>query len=159
MSAPRIPQWLIEAGAGGLVDETNVTLALYGEALDPTELTRTLGCSPTRSFAKGFTHSERSPPMRQGAWLLTLTGKAPLGPDQLIKSLLGRLSLTQEAWLDLAQRYRLTVQVGLHLDAWNRGFSLSRETLAGIVRIGAQLEFDIYADGEDMMSNNRSSGP
>jgi hypothetical protein len=59
----------------------------------------------------------------------------------------------------LVQHYDLQLRVAVHLDNWNRGFSLSRETLAEVERIGARLEFDIYADGEDMMSNNRWSGP
>jgi hypothetical protein len=159
MSIPRVPQWLIDAGAGGIVDETRVTLALYGEALDPAEITRTLGCSPTHSFTKGFIRSERSTPMPHGAWFLTLEGKTPLGPDQLIASLLRKFSLAREAWLDLAQHYDLQLRVAVHLDNWNRAFSLSRETLAEVELIGARLEFDIYADGEDMMSNNRSRGP
>jgi hypothetical protein len=129
------------------------------EALDPAEITRTLGRSPTHSFTKGFIRSERSTPMPHGAWFLTLEGKAPLGPDQLIASLSRKFSLAREAWLDLVQHYDLQLRVAVHLDNWNRGFSLSRETLAEVERIGARLEFDIYADGEDMMSNNRWSGP
>jgi hypothetical protein len=66
-----------------------------------------------------------------------------------------RCSLAREAWLDLAQHYDLQLRVAVHLDDWNRGFSLSHENLAEVERVGARLEFDIYADEEDMMSNNR----
>jgi len=147
MSSPELPQWLLDAGAGGIVDETSVTLALYGEALNPAEITRALRYSPTKSFAKGFIRGERSPPTPHGAWLLTLEGKAPIGPDQLIGALLAKFSAVQNVLHDLTKRFDLQLRVAVHLDCWNRGFTLSRETLTQIERLGARLEFDIYAEG------------
>jgi hypothetical protein len=66
--------------AGGLVDESRLTLAIYGDELDPDEISRLLGCAPTRARRRG--DARRSgPPWPQGAWLFSVEGKSPTGPD------------------------------------------------------------------------------
>jgi hypothetical protein len=79
----RKPEILLEAG--GLVDETTLTLALYGEDLDPESVSQRLRCHPTAAHRKGDGASARRPSgFRTGAWLLTVKGRAPTGPDELV---------------------------------------------------------------------------
>ena len=68
------------ADAGGLVDRSRLTLGLYGEDLDPDEISRLLGCSPTSVHRRGDPRRS-GPPWPKGAWLLSVDGEAPTGPE------------------------------------------------------------------------------
>jgi hypothetical protein len=129
---------------GGLVDEAHVGLRLYGDDLDPDVISAKLGCPPTKGHRKGERRRPTSPPFRTGAWILTIEGKAPRGPDDLIKELLGRFPSDYDFWKPLIEQYRASVQIVIHSDNWNRGFDLSAESVAAVARTGLKLGFDLY---------------
>jgi hypothetical protein len=66
------------AEVGGPVGEVGVALAIYGEELDPGEITRTLGVAPTKAHRRGerpkrrsdkrlgSPHGPESPPFKTG---------------------------------------------------------------------------------------------
>lgn len=57
------------AEVGGVVDESSATLAIYGDDLDPVDVTRLLGVEPTKSFLPGHRPGPRSPAIKHGnAW-------------------------------------------------------------------------------------------
>ena len=60
----------ISAEVGGDPDECGVCLAIYGEELDPDEITQLLGCQPTDSHLRGDKKGPRSPGFSKGAWFL-----------------------------------------------------------------------------------------
>jgi hypothetical protein len=130
--------------AGGMVDACQVTLALYAEDLDPDAVTRMLGAQPTHAHRRGERRSERSPPHKQGAWLLTVKGTAPTGPDELMHLLFERLPAEREFWKQLCDSYTVKISVGVFQEEWNRGFDLRAETVALLARTGAAIDFDLY---------------
>ena len=137
----------IVAVVGGLVDESRVSLAIYGENLDPHRVTEALGVVPTSAHRRGERRGPRSPPYAQGAWLLEETGEAPIGPEELLGRLLRRLpDPGSPMWEQLRERCDVQLRFGLFMNTWSRGFGLSAELLARLARIGCELEFDIYAD-------------
>jgi hypothetical protein len=133
---------------GGIVDETRVTLALYGVDLDPDVVSVRLGASPTSSHRRGDRKSERSPPSKQGAWLLTVGGKAPIGPSELIRQLLQNFPSVSSFWEPLVHDYTVQIRIGIHMDLWNRGFEVEPEVVRLVGNIGAPINFDLYFDGE-----------
>jgi hypothetical protein len=65
--------------AGGLVDESRLTLGVHGDDLDPDEISRLLGCAPTSSPRRD--DARRSgPPWPKGGWLLSVEAKIPHRP-------------------------------------------------------------------------------
>jgi hypothetical protein len=133
---------------GGLVDRCRLTLGIYSENLDPDEISRLLGCAPSRAHRRG--DARRSgPPWHEGAWLLSVEGKSPTGPDELVRLLLARLPVDDGLWADLRSRFRLRLGFGIFTERWNRGFELSADAVRRINTLGAGLGFDIYADLED----------
>ena len=74
------------AVVGGTIDETSVSLCLYGDDLDPDEISRILGVCPTHAHRKGEERRSRSPraqkppPYKSGAWILKVRGQAPRDP-------------------------------------------------------------------------------
>jgi hypothetical protein len=137
----------IVAEAGGLVDECRLTLGVHGDDLDPDEVSRTLRCAPTSQHRRG--EPRRSgPPWPKGAWLLTVEGKSPTGPDELVQLLLARLPTDESMWSALRSRYKVRLSFGIFTERWNRGFELSAESVRRIGVVGAGVGVDIYANLE-----------
>jgi hypothetical protein len=141
------------ATVGGSVDEVRVTLAVYGDELDPEEISSLLGCQPTSSHRRGETRigkkTGHKTVYKQGAWFLTVEGQAPRTADELTTELLEQVSSDESLWLDLGRRFDVQMRYGIFLEAWNRGFGLRRDVVKRIARFSASLEFDIYANIED----------
>ncbi len=143
----RKPETLIEVG--GPVDEVRVTLAIYGEELDPAKVSEFLGCGPTKSHRKGHQPGPRSPASKEGAWFLTVEGKAPTGPDELARLLLEKFPRDRAFWRTLSESYRVQIHVGIHTGGWNRGFGFPPDVLDLVAATGASLEFDLYFYGDE----------
>lgn len=146
---------------GGLVDRSRATLGVYGEDLEPDELTRCLGCAPSHAHRRGEARSTRSsrPPWPRGAWLLREAGQAPVGPDALLERLLDRLPSDPRIWEALRARYEVHLCLGIFLEDWNRGFRLSPGLIQRLARLGFDLDLDIYGDlgeGEDPRPSARA---
>ena len=139
----------VVAMVGGLIDETRLTLSVHGDDLDPDEVTRLLGCSPSRSNRRGDLRPRSGTPHPRGAWLLTLEGKAPVEPEHLLASLLDRLPSDPSVWDALRARHSVALGFGLFQEAWNRGFDLSPGVIHRVAALGLGLGFDIYADGDE----------
>ena len=146
---PPDPKPSVIAEVGGMVDETRVSLAIYGDDLDPDAVSTMLGSTPSHSHRKGERGRLNSLPARTGAWIFTLEGKAPSGPSDLIEALFQRFSSDATFWPTLIERYRVTVQVGIHTSGWNRGFDLDAGAVAAVARTGAGLGFDLYLYGDE----------
>lgn len=82
------------AEVAGVVDESRVTLAICGDDLDPDDVSAKLRCVPSHNHHKGERRSQTSPPFRTGAWILSVEGGAPRGPNELIDELLARFPQT-----------------------------------------------------------------
>lgn len=136
---------------GGLIDETGVSLCIYGDDLIPEEVSQILGVAPTRAHRRGELMRSRSPHApqsathRTGVWILALRGQAPREPEELTTALLDQLPEGDGVWVELAARYCIQLRYGLHMEAWNRGFALSPALLTRVARMHAEMDFDIYA--------------
>jgi hypothetical protein len=130
--------------AGGLVDRSTVTLVVTGDALVPADVTAMMGVEPTDAAERGSRHGPRSPPRKRGVWMYRIEGRQGEDPDKLIRALLLRFSVPNATSAELSRRYNVAIWVGLFLDAWNRGFSMSPTTRL-IAATGASVEFDIYS--------------
>jgi hypothetical protein len=133
---------------GGLVDESGVGLAIYGRDLDPEDVTTRLGCRPTHAHRRGDTKRPGGIPFQSGGWFLEERGRAPDGPEQLIRRLLDRLPTTPSIWKALSEDYDIQLRFGIHFNGWNKGFVLPANLLATLAMMHVSLSFDLYAYGE-----------
>jgi len=146
---PIRPEKII-AWAGGVIDRTRVTMGIYGEDLDPAEISVLLKCKPSSSHRRGDSRRGNAGLHQKGAWLLSVEGEAPHEPEELLKLLLAQLPRDPSIWVELNQRFAVHLGFGLFLDSWNRGFDLSPTVVERVASIGATLGFDIYSpSGED----------
>jgi hypothetical protein len=140
---------LVLAEVGGPIDEVSVTLAIYSEELQPQEISRALGVEPTSAHRRGERRSPTSPPSLLGAWFLTERGCDAEPAEAIIDRLFKQLPEDRSVWGDLMIRYEIQFRFGLHMTGWNKGLSIPLKQLTRIAELGASMEFDIYAYGED----------
>jgi hypothetical protein len=133
--------------AGGLVDESRLTLGVHGEDLDPDDISRLLGCAPTSAHRRGDRRRSGTP-APTGGWTLSVAAKSPTGPEELVHLLLARLPTDEALWSDLRTRFRVRLSFGIFTEAWNRGFALSPDAVRRVSLLGAGVDFDLYADLE-----------
>lgn len=135
---------------GGEVDRTRAALAIYGPDLDPEEISARLGLRPSSSHRRGDRRTgERSGNYGESAWLLVVEGNAPIGPNELVRTLLSKFPSGASFWDPLVREHRVQVRLGIFMDDWNRGFTLDPDVVQLIANTGATMEFDLYFDGED----------
>jgi hypothetical protein len=132
---------------GGPVGKSSAGLRIWGDDLDPDEITRLLGCEPTRTRRKGEdVRGKRSTRTAwTGSWHLKsdLPRSAELAAH--ISALLDRTTDDLATWAALASRYRMDVFCGLFLTAWNQGLKLPPDLLRRLGKRGIPLGIDVYA--------------
>jgi hypothetical protein len=134
---------------GGPVRKFRVTLCLFGDDLDPDEITRLLGAEPTTARRKGDRFPGRyRRSAKEGAWMLELdfAEGAEIELEQAINQLLDRLNSDPAMWANLNQRFRCDVACGLFLGdgGGNEGLDLGPETLRRLVERHLEIGFDLY---------------
>lgn len=133
------------------VGTTSASLRIFGDDLDPEEISLALGAEPTRCARKGEMEagSPRKTPARTGFWQLTAADREPGNLDAQIKELLSMVSGDLGVWQNLAQQFGADIFCGFFMNQINEGGSLERETLEAMAHRRIALEFDIYAPSPD----------
>ena len=124
---------------GGPVDEISITLRIFGDTLDPDEITELLGCTPTT------TKQHRQTTNRE-CWLLKGTSSPETNSEQQITSLLNMLTNDLKIWQNLTMRFDVDLFCGLFMETFNRGFELSPSIMRQLAERGIKLTFDIYSE-------------
>ena len=131
--------------------ESKASLRIWGEDLDPNEITALLGVSPSSSRRRGepVSRRENAPLARHGSWHLRAACNRPGDLDQQVAFLMTAISPDLNAWRGITDRYRADIFCGLFLENDAGGTHLSPETLMLVAERGIQIQFDIYAGDPD----------
>jgi hypothetical protein len=136
---------LIEVG--GPVDSVCVTLAIYGEDLEPDWITQALGVQPDSCYRKGDPRRGGLPAHRGGGWFREQVGDAPQTAETLTEALLRPLpEATAEIWSTLSQYYDVQLHFAMFLYSFNRSFDLSANLAWRIAAMRLRIVCDIYAN-------------
>jgi Domain of unknown function (DUF4279) len=135
---------------GGPVERVKVSLRIFGEDLDPDEISVLLNCEPTRKARKGDVVAEVEGHQRVspfGSWLLGSTESESVDLEEQVLKLLPRVSPDRGVWQRLTQDYKVDLFCGVFLNegSWNRGFSLTPKVLKELADRNLMIGFDIYA--------------
>lgn len=135
---------------GGAIQDSTVCLRLIGGDLDPEEVTRLLGCAPTRAWRKGDVREDPRYHIlqRTGVWSLDSDTDRSVPLDEQIRALIARVPTDSAVWEALARRFDIDVFCGIHLDEWNRGCGFGPDLLRRLGEMKAALDLDIYGPDE-----------
>ncbi|MGX9294945.1 DUF4279 domain-containing protein [Tsukamurella sp. MT6.1] len=130
-----------------LIHRAVASLQLSGLALDPSAITRTLGTSPTLSYARGdlVPAGRGTRTARFGLWSLAVEDTEPADIDTQVTRLLTGLPTDLGVWRELSDQYTLRLFCGWFLQGGNEGVTLSPTTLASLGARGIALDLDIYS--------------
>lgn len=134
---------------GGLVEETKISIGIHGPDVEPSAISALLGVEATSQHRAGEPRKS-GPPWREGAWLFTVEGNAPRGPEEVAEAFLVALPPADApSWTELCSKHRLLVKVAVFFSGWNRGYVMSDGVLGRLARIAGSIDFDIYVDCHD----------
>lgn len=130
---------------GGPVDRSQVSLRILGDELDPEEITELLKVLPTESYKKGEVFGKEGKNIRRtGRWSLESHLPDEVDIEEKIMHLLSQVTNDESTWKLLNSKYQIDLFCGLFLEAENRGFGLSVETIRKLSSLGIEIGFDIY---------------
>jgi hypothetical protein len=134
------------------VHHSVAALRISGDDLNPTEITRLLGCEPTYAQAKGEKlvgkKTGRVRIASTGMWSLQATDREPEDLDSQITELVSKLTDDLAVWGSVAEKYHLDLFCGLFMNGSNEGLCISPQSLAALGLRHIELGLDIY-DGND----------
>ncbi|MEO6278673.1 DUF4279 domain-containing protein [Roseateles sp.] len=126
--------------------KSTAAIRVFGDDLNPDEITKLLGCEPTKSHRRGDLISpNRGNQRRNGMWCLTVPDAEPENYEEQVNQLLAGLTPDLSVWHQLGQRFEVDLFCGFFMDNRNQGFVLSIRTLAALTERGITPEFDVYA--------------
>ena len=128
--------------------KTAASLRVFGEALEPNEVTRLLGHEPTEAWEKGAP-GYQGRPRSQGMWILESRARSDTGLEEQLRDLLSSISESIQVWESLVARFDCDIFVGAWMESDNAVFSLGPEILLEMGKRGLVLSADLYFVGED----------
>lgn len=135
-----------------------LTLRLFGDDLNPAEITALLGANPTAAHHKGQQLTGNQPDAvriaRTGSWRLDAERREPEDLDAQIFEILDQLTGDLAVWQSLA-RFRPDLFCGLFMGSSNDGVSLSPRALLALGQRGIELRLDIYEADEEVRNAQR----
>ena len=135
------------------LSESQVTLIINGDDVDPVEITQLLGCEPSTAHAKGevvpIGDTGRTRIARFGSWRLSGGVRVPADLDDHIAELLGKCTIDLDVWTGLTKRFDVQLFSSLYLRKTNEGCEVSPQSLKSLGDRGIELGLDIYALTDD----------
>lgn len=122
------------------------SLRVFGEALDPDEITRLLGKPPSGAHRKGDVVGPRKNRVApQGSWRLAANDREPGDLDSQVEEILGGITDDLSIWRHIGQMSAIDLFCGVWLDGSAEEFYLSPATLIKLGERGIWLTLDTYA--------------
>ena len=84
-------------------------LRIFGDTLNPDEISRLLGGVPTESFRKGQVKPSKIKNIlrKSGGWILNATRQEPGNLDVQVEKILGQLTQDLTVWASLTKEYKV----------------------------------------------------
>ncbi len=137
------------------IARVRVSLRVFGDSLEPEEVSALLGRQPSRSHRKGdkvFRTSSTSKTSGSvasieptGVWILDsgLSEKEEI--EEHVEALLLPVSNDSDEWASLTSRFSASILCSVFLDQYNEGFELSPRLAQSLADRGLVIAFDIYS--------------
>lgn len=142
----------------GQIHHSAATLRIFGDDLQPDEISQMLKCQPTKAERKGDVIrylSGRERTVKRGNWRLSAQSAEPEDLEGQIQWLMSQVNDDLGVWKSLTQAYDVDLFCGLFMRSSNDGLSLSPETMLMLGQRGIELGLDIYdaSDEDEFVSN------
>jgi hypothetical protein len=126
-------------------------LRIFGDTLDPDNISKILGRPPTKCSVKGQIRSSgsRNSIHKTGSWLLEAPAQEPANLDAQISDLFAGITTDLGVWANLSKACDIDLFCGFFMSSTDEGMEISSATLKILGDRGIKLGFCIYAPLED----------
>ena len=127
------------------IARVSVSLRVFGDGLEPDEVSALLGRQPTRFHRKGDpcgTNGKSVEPT--GAWILDSPLSEKMEIEDHVEALFSVTSNDHDEWASLTSRFSASILCSVFLDQYNEGFELSPRLAQSMAERGLVIAFDIY---------------
>lgn len=146
-----------------------VSLRIFGDALDPDELTALLKCQPSQSHRKGEhilrrdgssiwnENTSRYSMRKTGMWSLQAQASEPADIEGQMQAVLAQLPSSPETWNTISQKFRFKIEFfcGYFMRRSNEDLVMSAAILKELSQRHIQIWFDMYAAMEEELREVR----
>ena len=140
------------ARMGGPFNRSFFIAEIYGDELNPDEVSSILGVSPTKCYRKGDETPRGSQYRRTGAWFMD-SGEQLLSEEEpganLFEQWVSSLPKDREAWDTLKERFDVRIRLVGYTDQMNAEFLLTPTAAAELASRGLAVVFDPYLSLDD----------
>ena len=131
------------------IHHSAASLRIIGDDLIPDEISKALGCTPTKSQVKGEQLKTSKNGVIKfatfGMWNLKANRAEPENLNNQVNEILAKLTPDLAIWLSLSKKYKVEMFCGLFMQNENDGLCLSPITLMELGSRGIELGLDIYS--------------
>lgn len=132
------------------IARVRASLRVFGDVLEPEEVSALLGHPPTRSHRKGDKCGPAGASVEPtGAWILDSRISEKAEVEDHVESILALLTNDHDEWASLTERFSASILCGIFLDQYNEGFELSPRLCKALANRGLVIAFDIYSGDPD----------
>jgi hypothetical protein len=133
------------------IARVRVSLRVFGDSLEPEEVSALLGRDPSRCHRKGdpLGGANGAAVEPTGAWILDSDLSEKTEIEEHIETLLSRVSNDTDEWDQLTSMYSAWILCSAFLDQYNEGFELSPRVARSLAERGLVVAFDIYSGDAD----------
>lgn len=134
-------------GKMGQFDRSVACLRLFGDDVDPGEITALLACEPSVAESRGEIiryASGRERTAKCGQWRLEAANTRPEDLVSQIRWLLGQVTNNLEVWHQLGKVCDINIFCGLFMASGNDGLLLPPDIMFMLGERGILLDLDVY---------------
>ena len=132
------------------IARVRASLRVFGDVLEPEEVSALLGHQPSRCHRKGDKcgpHGTSIEPT--GAWILDSRISEKSEIEDHVEWILSVLTTDEDEWSSLTERFSASILCGVFLDQYNEGFELSPRLCQALASRGLVIAVDIYSGDAD----------
>ncbi len=124
----------------------HVSLRVFGDSLEPEEVSALLGREPTRCHRKGDpTAADETSVEATGGWILDSELSEQTEIEDHVEALLAPISNDSDEWASLTSRFSASIFCSAFLDRSNEAFELSPRLAQSLADRGLVIAFDIHS--------------
>lgn len=132
------------------IARVRASLRVFGDSLEPEEVSALLGHQPTRCHRKGDKCGPQGASIEPtGAWILDSRTSEKAEIEDHVESLLAIITSDHDEWASLTERFSASILCSVFLDQYNEGFELSPRLCKALANRGLVIAFDIYSGDPD----------
>ena len=126
------------------IARVSVSLRVFGDGLEPDEVSALLGCQPSRFHRKGDGRPQGDPSIEPtGAWILESLLPETAEIEDHVESLLSQISNDGDEWANLTTRFSASILCTLLIDQYGGVFELSPRLAEWMAERGLVIAFEL----------------